>query len=88
MILDVKPPEQIMSKPPEQGKRSPTRTLVLVVLSVCFPSLGAILGGFELGAGNYRFGTGLILLALAWSVVVLVLLHLTAPSSARGLKGL
>jgi hypothetical protein len=53
-----------MSETPRPLERSPTRTIVLALLSVCFPPLGAVLAGTELGSRNYGFGALLILLAV------------------------
>jgi hypothetical protein len=41
-----------MSETPQPPERSPTRTIVLALLSVCFPPLGAVL--VEMGSGIAR----------------------------------
>jgi hypothetical protein len=38
-------------------------TLLLGVMSIVFPNLGALKGGLELGYRNYRLGATLVILA-------------------------
>jgi hypothetical protein len=63
----------------EPQKRSLTRTIVLLLLAITLPVLGLILGGLELGSGNYRFGTLLILLAVVCPDLLWQFLRALAP---------
>ena len=57
-------------------QRSRHRIATLVMLSIGIPTLGLILGSIEIAFGNHRFGTLLILLAIASSFAFTVLLRL------------
>jgi hypothetical protein len=49
---------------PRQRSRASTEVLVMLgLMAIVFPYLGAFKGGLELGYGNYRLGATLIFLA-------------------------
>ena len=60
-----------MSEMPVSQQRSQVRTAMLVVISIGLPRLCLMMGGIEMGYGNYRFGAMLILLATVAPFVLL-----------------
>lgn len=69
-----------MSGPAESRERGAVRTAVLLLLTMTLPVLGLVLGGIEMGSGNYRFGALLILLAFVCPPVLWGFLRALAPT--------
>jgi hypothetical protein len=68
-----------MSEPAGPQERGVVRTAVLLLLTITIPVLGLLVGGIEMGSGNYRFGALLILVAVVCQPVLWYFLRSLAP---------